>query len=98
MTYRIQRFSPLQAAKLMGLMYTILGLVFMPFFLLAAMFGGEAAGFSLMFGLAAPIFYGLIGLVMGAVGSVIYNLLAGWVGGFEIDLAPVPGMDSSPGL
>jgi hypothetical protein len=34
-----------------------------------------------------PIFYGIIGGVFGALGAVIYNLAAGWVGGLEIDIS-----------
>jgi hypothetical protein len=34
-----------------------------------------------------PICYGLIGGVFGAIGAVIYNLVAGWVGGLEVDIS-----------
>ena len=33
-----------------------------------------------------PIFYGMIGFIIGAVGALIYNLVAKWVGGIEIEL------------
>lgn len=33
-----------------------------------------------------PIFYGLIGFIGGAIGALLYNLIAGWVGGVELDL------------
>ena len=31
-----------------------------------------------------PIFYGVLGLIFGAVGAFLYNLVAKWVGGVEI--------------
>ena len=33
-----------------------------------------------------PILYGIIGGVAFAIGAVIYNLVAGWVGGLEVDI------------
>ena len=40
--------------------------------------------------IAAPIMYGLMGFVMGAIGALIYNLIAGWVGGIEMELEIAP--------
>ncbi len=33
-----------------------------------------------------PVLYGAIGFVSGAIGALLYNLLAKWVGGFELEL------------
>ena len=30
--------------------------------------------------------YGLMGVVGGAIGAALYNLVAGWVGGIEVEL------------
>ncbi len=35
--------------------------------------------------IAYPIIYGIIGLVGGAVGAWLYNLIARWVGGIEME-------------
>jgi hypothetical protein len=44
-----------------------------------------------LFGVGAviflPIFYGVLGLVAGAIGGALYNVFAGMVGGIEIDVA-----------
>jgi|SRR3989344_7354244 len=57
----------------------------------AAGFGGMPPSYS-MFGMGGailiigmPILYGLMGLVFGALGAVVYNLVAGWVGGLELE-------------
>lgn len=36
---------------------------------------------------AFPLLYGLAGFVFAAIGCAIYNLVAGWTGGIEIELA-----------
>ncbi len=45
---------------------------------------------SALFGVGAivilPIFYGVMGLVVGAVGAALYNVFAGTVGGVQIDV------------
>lgn len=46
--------------------------------------------FAILMAIAAPIFYGLIGFVTGAISALIYNLIAGWVGGIEMELDIVP--------
>ena len=33
-----------------------------------------------------PIAYGVLGFVMGAVGAALYNLIAKWIGGIEIEI------------
>ena len=33
-----------------------------------------------------PVFYGLMGLCMGAIVAALYNLLAGFVGGVAVDI------------
>jgi len=44
------------------------------------MYGGAAAIIIL------PIMYGIFGFIGGAIGAWIYNLVAGWIGGIEIEL------------
>lgn len=46
---------------------------------LAPLFGAGAV-------VAFPIFYGVMGLIAGAIGAVVYNLFAGVVGGLEIEV------------
>jgi hypothetical protein len=45
-----------------------------------------------MFGAGAiillPLFYGMLGMVMGAIGAALYNLFAGMFGGIELETEP----------
>jgi hypothetical protein len=55
--------------------------------------GGLGAGaIGMMFGVGAiiflPLFYGVMGLAMGALMAALYNLFAGLLGGIELDTEP----------
>lgn len=86
MAQRIRRFGVGQTAKVLGVLYMLVGLVFVPFFLLAAMFAPNQAGMGVGFAVAMPVIYGLCGFVFTAIGCLIYNVVAGWVGGIEIEI------------
>ena len=51
--------------------------------------GGGGVVFGLLFMIGLPIFYGGIGFVGGAIGALLYNLFAGFVGGIEIEVENV---------
>ncbi|HZE72554.1 MAG TPA: hypothetical protein VE135_23845 [Pyrinomonadaceae bacterium] len=53
-------------------------------------FGGVGSiVMGLVFMIAFPIFYAVIGFIAGAIGAFIYNLAAGVVGGIKLDLEGV---------
>ena len=99
----LKSIGVLSAAKIVGLMYVVLGLIMgvlfaVIFSLIPASFD-TAAGpaemprfFGPVFGVGAivimPIFYGVIGFVGGALAAVIYNAFAGMIGGLELRLEP----------
>jgi len=86
MAQRIRRFGVGQTAKVLGVLYTLLGLVFLPFVLVAAMFAPNEAGLGIGFAVALPVIYGLAGFVFTAIGCLTYNLVAGWLGGIEVEI------------
>ncbi len=49
--------------------------------------GGIVAGILVMIGL--PIMYGIFGFIFGAIGALVYNVFAGFVGGVEIEVENV---------
>jgi hypothetical protein len=83
---QIRRFGVGQTAKVVGALYALMGLVFVPIFLLAAMFSPRQTGFGPAFAFALPVLYGVLGFVCTAIGCAIYNFVAGLVGGIEVEL------------
>ena len=90
----IKSVGVLSVAKMMGLIQACFGVVLIPFFLLVGL-AGTLAGrqespFAGMLGLVLafcmPIFYGVLGFIMGAVGAALYNLFTKWIGGIEVQV------------
>lgn len=97
----IKSVGVLSVAKIMGLMYGCMGLLVVPFFLLFVLAGsltGQdklplAGVFGVVLAVLAPILYGTMGFIFGAIGALLYNLFAKLVGGFELEMEfrpPVP--------
>jgi len=92
----IKRLGPLSLAKIVGMLYVGLGFVFGAIFSLAAMAGAFAFDqadtplfFRFMGGGAVfmfPIFYGCLGFIASLVAAWLYNILAGLVGGIEVEI------------
>ncbi len=97
---QVVRFDWISVGKLLGALYAALGFIFG--LLYAAMFifmgvlgmaGGEteggllAIGGALAFMIGVPLFYGLLGLISGALSAAIYNVCARYVGGiiYEVE-------------
>ena len=51
--------------------------------------GAAIAGISLVFVVLLPVLYGVMGFVFGIIGAAFYNLVARWVGGFEVEIKEV---------
>jgi hypothetical protein len=91
MRHKIERFAPGQTALVCGILYGIVGVILMPFFMLGSAFAG-GAGPSFAFALMLPVIYGVGGGIITAISCALYNLVAGWVGGIEVELeGPVLG-------
>jgi hypothetical protein len=95
MVHRVQRVGVAQLAKVMGVLYFLMGIVFLVFFLIISRTMPGAAGTALPgfgFGMGMfifmPVFYALLGAVFGALGAALYNVVAGMLGGVELDLVP----------
>lgn len=86
MVQRLSRFSIGQTAKVLGLLYGLMGLIFVPFLLIATMFSSGEESIGIGLALALPILYGLLGFVFTAIGCALYNWVARKVGGIELSL------------
>jgi hypothetical protein len=90
----VKSVGVLSVAKILGLIYACLGLIFAPLFLLigalGSMAGQDKNPFAGMIGvvlaLLMPVMYGAIGFIAGAIGALLYNLFAKLVGGIELEL------------
>jgi len=87
MPQQIRRFGVFQTAKVAGALYALLGLVFVPVFLIISMVTPRQEGVGPGLALALPILYGVFGFIFAALGCALYNLVAGLVGGVEVELA-----------
>jgi hypothetical protein len=102
----IKSVGVLSVAKILGLVYQCMGMLFAPFFPLFGLIGSVAgqgrSPFAGIFGVdfrnSRPVQYGAMGLVSGAIGALLYNLFARWVGGFgrEMDVRPQTPMAPYP--
>ncbi len=90
MAQRIARFTVGQTAKVIGILYGLMGLVFVPIFLFISAVAPEGQSFGVGFALAMPILYGVLGFVFAALGCLLYNWVAGWAGGIEVDFGDAP--------
>src|SRR5258708_33745148 len=99
MIKRLKRIAPVQLGKMLAVIYGLGSLIFLPFFLLFAgivsMFpkaqGGPQIipamlGAGIGFMLFLPVMYALMGFISGAIGAFIYNLVAKWIGGIELEV------------
>jgi hypothetical protein len=102
----IRRLGVWSVARLYGAILAVMGLLIGACFALAATIGGMAgamrnsdSGFAsgawgALFGVGAiiilPLFYGVLGVVTGAIAAALYNLFAGMLGGIEIEMDTQP--------
>ena len=101
----IRRFGVISVAKMYGLLMFIFGLIFGVLYgLFFIIFGAAMSALasnnatasgvsSVVVGVLAmigiPIMYGVLGFIMGAIGALVYNALAGIIGGVKFELEGV---------
>lgn len=94
----LRSIGVLSAGKIMGTLYAAIGVLLGAMFALISLSGlalhqpgngPNPMGFLLSFGAAAiiilPIMYGILGFIGGIMCAAIYNFVAGFVGGIEMD-------------
>jgi hypothetical protein len=88
----------MSAARIAGLLYGGMGLIFVPILLLVGGLGSLIGQgntpftgiFYFVFAILIPLLYAGLGFVVGAVCALIYNLAANWVGGLKLELESSP--------
>lgn len=94
----LKRIEPLQLGKISGALYGLMSLIFVPFFLLAALIpgfmsqngDGPSAAISIAIALAMavffPIIYAVMGFILGVISAFFYNVIAKRIGGIQVDV------------
>ncbi len=89
----VKKIGPISLGKILGLMYTIFGLIIGALISLISMgnmmYGGFGAT-SMFFGVGAivafPLFYGVMGLISGVLIGMFYNFITGFAGALELEV------------
>jgi hypothetical protein len=90
MKQQVARFSPHQNGKVFAILMTVGALVFMaPFMLLTFMASPAEARPPMLFFLAMPVIYLVMGYITVAIGCAIYNALFKHIGGIEFEARDV---------
>jgi hypothetical protein len=92
--FHLKSVGVLSVAKVMGCMYAIIGLIAMPFILLISLLGAMAGNKENPLGamgatvvaIMMPFIYGALGFVGGAIMAALYNLMARFIGGIQLEL------------
>jgi hypothetical protein len=96
--YSIRSLDVMSCAKLMGAIYGCLALIVLPpvvlmsglSFLLSGSLPQPYWGLWLVLPvILAPLHYGLIGFLIGALTAWVYNFAARQIGGIQLELGPV---------
>ena len=92
----VKRIGPLSVGKIAGTLYAVLGVPIGAVVSLIAMAGGMgsdtagASGMGALVGVGAivifPVLYGGLGFVFTMLAAALYNVVAGMVGGIELDM------------
>lgn len=90
----LKSIGVISCAKVLGLMYAVMGLVLGGLISLISLLGAAVSTHGgiqgMLFGVGAiiflPIFYGVLGAIGGLLFALLYNLVARFSGGLELDL------------
>jgi len=93
---RLRKIHPVSCGKIFAALYALGTLLFVPFIIFGIMLGistGQISGdkaFSppvmMLFCIALPFAYGLAGFVFGVIAASLYNLVARFLGGLEVEI------------
>jgi hypothetical protein len=86
MKKQVIRISILQSSKIVTALYILMGFIYTLIGVPLAIFGSgqlRVIGIIYAFG---PVFAGILGFIFFVLFAAIYNLLAGWLGGVEVEV------------
>jgi hypothetical protein len=86
MKKQLIRISILQSSKIMTALYVLMGFLYSIVGVPMILFGNKQIRIIGIIYLFGPILAGILGFIFFVIFAAIYNLLAGWLGGFEVEI------------
>jgi hypothetical protein len=86
MTKQLVRISILQSSKIMTALYVLMGCFYTLMGIPMLIFGNNKLRIIGIIYLFGPIFAGIFGFIFFVLFAAIYNVLADWLGGFEVEI------------
>ena len=84
MNTRLTRIGPLQCGKISGVLYGILGLIYLPFILLASIGDGGRFIGGLIMAAGIIIVFPIMGFIGGLITAAIFNVATSLIGGIDL--------------
>lgn len=88
----VRKIGVMSLAKLQAVLMAVVGLIMGIFYaLLSLIIGtqlgdvGVGAGLGFLGIIVLPVLYAIFGFIGGAIGALLYNLVAKWVGGVDLE-------------
>ena len=86
MKKQLIRISILQSSKIMTALYVLMGFIYTLIGIPMIIFGGDKLRVVGIIYLLGPIIAGILGFIFFVIFAALYNLLAKWLGGFEVEI------------
>ena len=91
MKKQIARISILQSSKIMTALYVLMGFIYTLIAIPIIIFGSGPTRIIGVVYLFGPVWLGLLGFIFFVIFAAIYNALAGWLGGVEVEVKDIQG-------
>jgi ABC-type polysaccharide/polyol phosphate export permease len=89
MKKQIARISILQSSKIVTALYTLMGFLYTLIGIPMIIFGGKQLQIMGIVYCAMPIIIAIFGFIFFSIFAALYNLLAGWLGGIEVEVKTI---------
>ena len=86
MKKQLIRISILQSSKILTALYVLMGFLYSLIGIPMIVFGSKPFKIMGIVYLFMPLIMGIMGFVFFAIFAALYNLLATWLGGFEVEI------------
>jgi hypothetical protein len=89
MKKQLSRISILQSSKITTALYVLMGFIYTAIGIAILVFGGDKLKVIAIIYILMPIVMGILGFIFFVIFAAIYNLLAKWLGGIEVEVKDI---------